>query len=256
MASPTTSSISNPSIAIPDRRPPRHAAHAPPSCTSFPVSPKPTSWPPSPSPAPPSLASSNATASTAKTPSSRRAAVVDVPSSTPRWPPRRPSCSLPGSSGSACARHLGIPASTFNENRRCRRHRSTATRVPAAGADAAPAVAADRSPRQRRRSRRPTRLKPCHRSRHSRRIRDQHAPSGPRGARRRAPHACQRRNLMTEATSARSPSQLTPSLAAASSRRCRCCCARACSAPPTAWDAACPPDSTALTHHPPVASPA
>ena len=32
----------------------------------------------------------------AKTPSSRRAAVVDVPSSTPRWPPRRPSCSLPG----------------------------------------------------------------------------------------------------------------------------------------------------------------
>ena len=50
-----------------------------------------------------------------------------------------------GMSGSACARHLGIPASTFNENRRAGVI-ADPTRVPAAGADAAPAVAATALP--------------------------------------------------------------------------------------------------------------
>ena len=69
MASPTTSSISNPSIAPPTAAP---RCSAPPSCTSFPVSPKPTSWPPSPSPAPPSLASSNVPRARRRRPSRRR----------------------------------------------------------------------------------------------------------------------------------------------------------------------------------------
>ena len=144
-----------------------------------------------------------------------------------------------GMSGSACARHLGIPASTFNENRRAGVI-ADPTRVPAAGAGRCTGGCGHRSPRQRRRS--ADRPGCGHRSRHSRRPR-QARSLGPRGARRRAPHACQRRPDDRGHAAVR-PSQLTPSLAAASSRRCRCCCARACSAPPTACSA-CRPDSTA-----------
>ena len=50
-----------------------------------------------------------------------------------------------GMSGSACARHLGIPASTFNENRRAGVIAAPAPAL-AAGADAAPAVAATALP--------------------------------------------------------------------------------------------------------------
>ena len=46
--------------------------------------------------APPSHAPSNATESAAKTPSSSPAGGAGVPSSTPRWPTRRPNCSLAG----------------------------------------------------------------------------------------------------------------------------------------------------------------
>ena len=95
-----------------------------------------------------------------------------------------------------------------------------------------------RSPRQRRRS--ADRPGCGHRSRHSRRPRPARS-LGPRGSRRRTPHACQRR---PGPRPRRGSPKLTPSLTAASSRRCRCCCARACSAPPTACSA-CPPDSTA-----------
>ena len=50
-----------------------------------------------------------------------------------------------GMSGSACARHFGIPASTFNENRRAGVIVDP-TRTPAADAEAAQAVAATEHP--------------------------------------------------------------------------------------------------------------
>ena len=113
MALPTTSSTSNPSIATP-------ATTAAPCCSAPPARRfrvrQADIMAPSTSLVPPSRAPSNAV-STARTPSSSRADGADVPSSTPRWPPRRPHCSLwQMPHGSAAL--VGIPPTTFNENRR------------------------------------------------------------------------------------------------------------------------------------------
>ena len=83
-----------------------------------------------------------------------------------------------GISGSACARQLGIPVSTFNENRRAGVI-ADPTRAPAAVADAPQAVCGHRSPRQRGRS--TDRPASGYRSCHPRRPRQARA-HGPRGS--------------------------------------------------------------------------
>ena len=97
-----------------------------------------------------------------------------------------------GMSGSACARHLGIPASTFNENRRAGVI-ADPTRVPAAGADAAPAVAATALPAS-------ANTEPAAATdRATRDARDKHAPMG-RAARDVERRTLASAGLLTEAT--------------------------------------------------------
>ena len=100
-----------------------------------------------------------------------------------------------GMSGSACARHLGIPASTFNENRRAGVI-ADPTRVPAAGADAAPAVAATALPAS---VGAPQTDPAAATDRATRDARDQHAPMG-RAARDVERRTLASAGLLTEAT--------------------------------------------------------
>ena len=103
-----------------------------------------------------------------------------------------------GFSGSACARHLGISPTTFNENRRAGVI-ADPTRTPAAGADAAQAATAHRA------SADAAQTDPAAATdRASRDARDQHAPLG------RAAHDVERRML----ASAGLLSEATPEFAA------------------------------------------
>ena len=135
-----------------------------------------------------------------------------------------------GMSGSACARHLGIPPTTFNENRRAG---VIAVPAPALAAVAdAPQVATDH----------PTsaNTEPAAATdRATRDARDKHAPMG-RAARDVEGRMLASAGLMTEAE----PVFAAPAHAVAHGgvlAALRCCCVRVCSVPPTACSA-CPTD--------------